>query len=521
MFLFLCRRSCDVEKIYKIDLDNISIAVKNSIGVIITYDHLIHIKTLCHQISTELRKKDNIKYHLVVVPQVTSAMDILLEEEGLYDIVDTHSFLWQPIVLDTNIISLELPHMFSSLYLKKNLLLVPALSRSLEHFFALYGQPRNSFVHGAISMNVYDTLNPACFKQNTSSDIDFFIMFDRSVDYASVFHTPTTYIGLLDQIFGLNSEVIQVNDNATINKKKDPLLKELKHRNFINVSNYLKDKSKFIQNEQNKYKNNMSMPELKQYINQDLKSILELKKQVAAHIAACESILSNIGEHYADISELENNIVNDIERSQCYEYISNMMLGEKLSKEHVLQLICLLSYHNQGLSTDQYNEFKTNFLNIHGYEHLTTFYNLEKLKLLTKRNTLNITDAINAKTQMLNCELKTIINKLKSPGDAPSTKIPTSVNRYYVSRIVELVVTHKYSVDHLCKVFSSHCQFYTNDSTSSNSKGKLTFVLCVAGGITHNEIACLSTLEQNLDVSIVVFTSNLINAASMMQECMP
>uniref|UniRef100_A0A8D8VE78 Vacuolar protein sorting-associated protein 33B n=1 Tax=Cacopsylla melanoneura TaxID=428564 RepID=A0A8D8VE78_9HEMI len=511
-------RSCDVEKIYKIDLNNISISIKSDIGVIVTYDQFSHIKTLCHQVSTELRRKENIKYHFVIIPAVTSAIEILLEEEGLYGLVELHSFLWQPIVMDINVISLELPQIISGLFLKKNLLLVPGLAKSLEHLFALFGQPMNSFIHGEISMNIYENVNKACFKQTPSSDIDYFIMFDRSVDYASVLLTPTTYVGLLDQIFSIDNDVIELANNTSINKRKDTLLKELKYRSFIDVSNYLKEKSRFIQNEQNKYKNNMSVPELKQYINQDLKSILELKKQVAAHIAACESIVNNIGEYYAELSDLENNIVNDIDRSECYQHISNMLLGQKLSKEHVLQLICLLSYYNQGLPVDQYNEFKSDYFNIYGYEHLTTFHNLDKHKLLTKKSTMNITDTINAQTQMLNTELKTMINKLKSPGDAP----PSTVSRFYVSRIIELIVTHKYSVDNLCKLFTSNCQCYSNKTNeSSSSKNKPTFVLCVVGGITHNEIACLSSLETNLDVNIVVYTTNLINATSFMQQCMP
>ncbi|XP_008480305.1 vacuolar protein sorting-associated protein 33B [Diaphorina citri] len=509
-------RSCDVQKIYKINLDSNSIAVKNSTGVIITYDNLSHIKFLCHQISTELKKRENIKYYFVIIPQVTSAIEFLLEEEGLYGIVEVYSLLWQPVVIDTNLISLELPHVFSSLFLEKNLLLVPSLTRSLEHLFALFGQPKNTFIHGEISIDIYERLNEYCFKQSNSNDIDYFIMFDRSLDYASVLLTPVTYVGLLDQTFGITNESIEINSSATINKRKDPVLKEIKYKNFIDVSNYLKEKSRFIQSEQNKYNNNMSVLELKQYINQDLKSILELKKQVATHIAACESILNNMGEYYAEITELENNIISDIDRSECYEHISNMLLGQKITKEHVLQIMCLLSYYNQGMQGDHYNEFKSNYFNIHGYEHMTTFYNLEKIKLLTKRNTMNITDTINAQTQMLNNELRSIINKLKASSDIPST--PSTLNRYYVSRIVELIVTHKYSVDNLCKLFPSNCQSKIYDTNIS--KDKLTFVLCAVGGITHNEIACLSTLEKNLDINILIYTSNLINAANMLQQCM-
>lgn len=509
-------RSCDVEKIYKVDLENVNIAVKNSQGVIMTYAHLPLIKTLCHHISTELRKRETVKYHFVLIPHVTSAIEMLLEEEGLYGIVELHSFLWQPIVMTKNIVSLELPDTFSSLFLKKNLLIVPALTKSLEHMFALFGEPRNSFIHGEISLDVYGSLNTSCFKQTSISDIDYFIMFDRSVDYASVLLTPTTYLGLLDQIFGINNEVIEINESTTINKRKDPLLKELKYKKIIVVSNYLKEKSRFIQDEHNKYKNNMSILELKQYINQDLKSIIELKNNVASHIAACEMIVNTIGEFYGEISEVENNIINNIDRGQCYEIVSNMLLGQKISKEHVLQLMCLLSYHSQGVQVDQYDEFKRNYFNIHGYEHFTTFYNLEKIKLLMKKNTMNITDTINAQTQMLNNELKTIISKLKSTGDVPST--PSTLNRYYVSRIIELIVTHKYTVDNLCKLFTSHCQSSVNNNTSS--KDKLTFVLYVVGGITHNEIASLVGLEEILDINIVVYTTNLINAETMLQECM-
>lgn len=512
----LCR-ICDVEKIYKIDLDNISIGVKSFIGVIMTYADLPLIKTLCHQISTEIRKRENVKYHFVLIPHVTSAIEILLEEEGLYGMVALHSFLWQPIVIDSNIISLELPDIFSSLFLKKNLLITAALTKSLEHMFALFGEPRNSFIHGDISLDVYGSLNPSCFKQSSISDIDYFIMFDRSVDYASVLLTPTTYIGLLDFVFnGINKEVLEINENTIINKRKDVLLKDLKYKNIMDVSNFLKEKSRFLQNEHNKYQNNMSVPELKQYINQDLKGIIELKRNVDCHITACFEIVKTMGESYAEISELENSIINNIDRGQCYEVISNMLLGSKIKDQQVLQLICLLSYHNQGMQADQYDEFKRNYFHLSGYNHLTTFYNLEKIKLLTKKNTLNISDTINAQTQMVNNELRSIISKLKSPSEVPSS--PNSLNRYYVSRIIELIVSHKYSVDNLCKLFTSQCHSSINNNTTS--KDKVTFFLCVVGGITHNEIASLTELEESLGINIVVHATNLISGDSMMQQCM-
>ena len=71
----------------------------------------------------------NVNVHLVFLPRVTTVVSTLLEEEGLYDKVSLHSYMWELMPLDHDVLSMELPHLFGDLFVLEDATQLSAVPR--------------------------------------------------------------------------------------------------------------------------------------------------------------------------------------------------------------------------------------------------------------------------------------------------------------------------------------------------------------------------------------------------------
>ena len=128
-FNLLCNCSCrfkGIDRIYKFDDSNIpsfpdqhaKVQVFMLRSELSTFqrilDHLLSLKVL-DTIDPEVSLK---RYHLICIPSCLAHFQIMLEEQGLWGVVQLHAYSWDFICLDESLISLEIPNVSQCCLLK-------------------------------------------------------------------------------------------------------------------------------------------------------------------------------------------------------------------------------------------------------------------------------------------------------------------------------------------------------------------------------------------------------------------
>ena len=114
-------KSCGVDKVFKLEAKRPESVAATKV-YLLTPDTDI-TKKVCNHLNTSVssntskieNKPSTSTCHLIFLPKILKQTEIILEEEGLHGKVTLHSYMWEPIPLDYNLLSLELPLAFTEL----------------------------------------------------------------------------------------------------------------------------------------------------------------------------------------------------------------------------------------------------------------------------------------------------------------------------------------------------------------------------------------------------------------------
>lgn len=127
-----------INKIYKFDQENAPPRATTMVYLITS--KLIMFKHVLDQIQKlEPVTDDLVHFHVIVVPNVLHSFEVLLEEMGLFGLVQLHRFNWDFINLDTNIVSLEYPQIYREVFVKNDLSLISSVAHSMRLFNMVFG----------------------------------------------------------------------------------------------------------------------------------------------------------------------------------------------------------------------------------------------------------------------------------------------------------------------------------------------------------------------------------------------
>ncbi|XP_069691089.1 vacuolar protein sorting-associated protein 33B isoform X1 [Periplaneta americana] len=531
-------RSNGVDKIFK--LEKSGTVCVNPQWVYLIYADLITAKRVCDQISDNLRQSSQNSYHLILVPSDLVAIQQLLEEEGVYGAVTVHKFPWELIRLDGGVLSYEMPSLFKMLFIDGDRSLLPAVAQSLWSLQMLFGRIPLILTQGRFSLQIQTMVN-ILFDELGSPDkadaeIGCLIVVDRDVDYASVLLTPVTYVGLLDEVFGINSGTIELDGRVTGNQDKklsyqlsssDAIYNEIKNRHFSDVFPFLSGKAKELHGEFDRSRS-MALQEMKQYVANELQKVTAIKRSLAYHIGACEVIIGEMGHRFEALHQNDQNMLEGRARRECFSYIEECFATS--GKLASLRLLCLLALTTDGLSSDEALQLKTQFLHQCGYEHLVAFRNLEKLGLLTRPGSNPGSGAIAGRVAQVVSQLpkragafQALAHRLKlfpevsEEYDLKHPKDPGYVfgGAYVpvVCRMVNLLIKKEMQPDEIVKLVSSVGS--VNGALGSSTQ---TFLVYFVGGVTYAEIAAFQLLEKLTGVRILVAGTSIINGNSFIQS---
>lgn len=468
-----------------------------------------------------------------------------MEEEGVLGHVTLYSYQWEMIQFDASILSFQLDSFYRKTFLDQDQLFLPSVARSIWSLQMLYGKPAMTFVQGKYSTIIdhqvrilHETYGQP---EKDKSEISCFLIIDRDLDYPSVLLTPGTYTSLLDEVFGIISGVLNFNLETEKNKTTGRLLNsaeeiygQIKHKHFSDVFGFLSKIAKNLQ--EFKPTASMNLKDLKRNITQELPNALALKSSLVYHISACEGIIGKMGARFESTQSAEQRMLEGRGRKENMSYIEDciaMKLGGKLSP---LRLLCLQSVTQDGLTADEIHSLKIQYLHAHGYKHLSSFHNLDRLGLLTQQASLissDVTGGAIANKVVHAVSLPTrrsvfysLAQKMKlfpPAKDDYDLKNPKDMSYVFngayiplVCQIVQMLIKREVMPEEVAKMVPNAKVTMERPSDVAPR----TFLVYFVGGVTYSEIAAFYLLEKLTGAQIIVAGTSIVNGNTLIESCL-
>ncbi|KAJ8929094.1 hypothetical protein NQ314_018243 [Rhamnusium bicolor] len=290
-----------VDKIFKLES-----AVPNFSTNAVFYMIYSDTKTFKHVIDqvrsqVDIENPPKNKFHVIVVPRYILSFENELEQLGLlHTAITLHSFQWMPIHLDVGVLSLEIPNLFSSLFVYQNTTFLPILSKILWQLCFVVGKPTYILALGQFSNALLNQYDQFCEDRGETdkvdSDFGALVLIDRNIDYPSALLTPGIYSALLSEVYTVNSgvcenkqELIDKLDekcNPIVQKQvvsfsldstQDSVYADIKNRYFTEVTSVLSNLTKQLKSEKLNSKE-MALDEIKHYVQTQLQATKSRKK---------------------------------------------------------------------------------------------------------------------------------------------------------------------------------------------------------------------------------------------------
>lgn len=179
------------------------------------------IYAVAENIANSLLRKEGLEdvaYHVIVVPKLMNLIQSLFESFGQLDYVTLHSYSWDFIPLDLNLLSLEMPHFFNASFLKGENSLLSSIAKALMSLECLVGKFPCVTTLGEKSRKVHTLLGTWKSEIQApvpdSSEFSHLVMLDRNMDFVSLLLTQLTYEGVLDENMNMKSGFVYLNNEG-------------------------------------------------------------------------------------------------------------------------------------------------------------------------------------------------------------------------------------------------------------------------------------------------------------------
>uniref|UniRef100_A0A0K2VAI7 Vacuolar protein sorting 33 homolog B (Yeast) [Strongylocentrotus purpuratus] n=1 Tax=Lepeophtheirus salmonis TaxID=72036 RepID=A0A0K2VAI7_LEPSM len=500
-------KSLGVKKIFKFETKACpSIAYSR---VYLLSSSLINAKDVIHHFRD--KKTSEGEFHIIFLPRILHSIRELFEEEGVYDQIYLHNYMWELIPFDEDLFSLELPCLFSQVFLNGDSSLLPSVSYSLMSIESLYGKITNKVAIGSHAVNVLkqlDVISPST-PQTFNSYFEYAFIMDRDIDYVSTLLSPLTYESLLDEVFGINCGSIELDSRVTTSDKvvklqlsnKDKTFTKIRNKHIGDIFSYLSVHARQLKQHQ-KRAENLSVSEMKNFVQNNLKDIQNQYKALSLHIGASEVIQKEKGSFFESMLHIEHGIV----RGQCLKeaiQIIEELMAQLCSMDIVIRLMALASICHNGFSSGDYESLRRQFVQAYGFEKMHILRTLQKRGLVFKKDS-------NRKHSFQTFATK--VNLIPKSQESVSLTEPSDPSYVFngaytplISRIVESFMGKGNQTE-----FMSHLTHLSTRIQFQNKPNRSKFVLIYfIGGYTLAEVASLKILQTIMGHHFVIAgTSN-------------
>lgn len=247
------------------------------------------------------------------------------------------------------------------------------------------------------------------FGLTPSSVLENLIIIDREVDFPTVLNTQLTYEGLLDEVFGVSNNQMEV-DSSVLGgapppqqssngaspaptgamKRKvqldssDKLYPSLRDANFATVGPTLNRTARRLQSDYEARHKDQSISDLKSFV-QKLPSYQAEQASLKIHTSLAEEVMKfTRSEIFGRVLEVQQNFSAGSDPSSMHDSIEEL-IARDVPLNTVLRLLCLESCLSNGIRARDLETFKRLILHAYGFQHMITLASLERMGLLVPR----------------------------------------------------------------------------------------------------------------------------------------
>lgn len=329
--------------------------------------------------------------------------------------------------LEQDVLSLELGDSFKDLYLSKDQTPVFLLARALMDIQQKHGLFPRIIGKGENARRVADLLSR--MRQELLAGDDFHktgrtgltpsttaesvIIIDREVDFVTPLLTQLTYEGLIDEMFGIQNNMTEVDStivgaasqtstsqgssagvsetssSSRVRKiqldSSDKLFDQLRDANFAIVGGRLNKVARRLQSDFESRHSSKTTSELKDFVKK-LPGLQSDQQSLKIHTNIAEEIMKYTRtDQFTQLLEVQQHLAAGTDPSSQFEAIEELIARDTPLPE-VLRLLCIYSCISGGIKTREFDQFRRLILQGYGYQHVLTLGNLERLQLFLSRS---------------------------------------------------------------------------------------------------------------------------------------
>ncbi|EWS74446.1 vacuolar protein sorting-associated protein (macronuclear) [Tetrahymena thermophila SB210] len=474
------------------------------------------------------------EFYLIYWPKRTTLCKEAQDEKGITDdqirIID---FSFDLIPIDQDLLSLEMPSSFISMYLDNDFSTYCYVAESIQRLQIIYGKIPNIFLKGDGASIVMDILSAdeetkGINQDYSQSEFETMILLDRNIDFITPLCSQLVYEGLIDDFYGINGNLLRISDGALIGLQAGkPVLMKLSSENntiYSSIRDQQISKSREIVTSSalelqrikdtiQNYKQNKTQDDLQKCIK-IVEKITKDQKHIEDHVNLQCSIVEKMRtiEFYKDLM-IEQSTILGVSSSQALEYIE-MIIGLGAPLEKALRLLCLQSLVDKGIKPKQFDDIRKEIVHEYGFRHLITMMRLNQIGILNKQDgSKNYWPKLKENLKLVDDEV--VIDNPQDPAYAFSGYCPLTV------RLVEHALkrqTWKHIAEYIKNVPGK--QDFPEPSKYSKLQNKSAILVYFIGGVTYGEISAIRLLSKITKREIVVATTHITNSKKLIQSVM-
>ena len=489
-----------------------------------------HIKNYSKNIEESKKQNKTIlpkEFHLIFIPKINNECNDYIMNSYYFEI-DTfiHNLGIDIYPLDYDLMSLEEDNIIKEIYIDKNYNILQTLCKSYLKFETVFGKIKNKYYIGENAFKLNNLIKKEELNYSFENDSNFIcsIIFDRNIDFITPLCTVNTYEGLLDEHFGIKFNQIKVESTFFVRKEKKDFIKidlsnknkfytMIKDYNFIRLNLFLHRKIRYFKNLINEGKEIKELSKVSENLMK-VKKMNEEKPYLEDNITLSGIISEKLNNPiYKLYFKNEQNILSLNPPKILNEFYENEIY-KKNPPFNILKLFCLESLTQNGIKSKNYDNFKKDFFQIYGFEHLILWNNLEKLKILKKYDKYS-----NFNFEKISNELNLIIENINLL-EADDASYPYNGYCPIIIRLIEKGIKNGFSkIKDMINMLSDINFFGLDDKVLLKNKEKKFILLIFIGGITYGEIASIRYLNETLQFyKFVILTTNIINIKKIFDE---
>lgn len=500
-------------------------------------------------LSTESSAGPRKDFHIFFVPGKTLLCEQMLKDRGVYgafSTIDEYSLELFPF--DSDVLSMEAANAFKECYVADDYTVLFDAAKALMTLQALYGVIPYIHGKGVCAKKVCDMIlrmrrelggnEPQIMPQ-----IDSLLLLDRNVDLLTPLAMQLTYEGLIDEIYGINNNVVKLPPEKFLNQDSqsgvsviqtetkqfllnsaEELYADIRDRNFNAVGQVLSKKAKVISAQFEERHGAKTVGEIKQFVSK-LSHIQAAKESLANHTAIAELVKEVTStDEFFDSLRVEQEFMNGVEVDKIHPYIDDA-ISKKDPLVKVLRLLCLQCAANNGFKQKTLEYYKREIFQVYGFHHAMTFANLEKARLLygqTTRSYATLRKSLHLIVEDVNEVNPTDISYVYS-GYAPLSvrlaQFLTKPGWRTIEDCLDILPGPKVEISQEIPVGLKKKRGSVSSLQSDDKKVILVFCL---GGITFAEIAALRFLshQDESPAEYIIATTKIIRGNSFLQSLM-